>query len=242
MPSSVTAWAISSNNTRLHKAAYNGDVSTVMKYIGEGDDINARNSAGSTPLHSAFYFPWSYGVCDSRHWSGGRASTNWRRAANKFAVAKLLVDHGANTSVVDKYGHTPLDLAPSLSMLAKTGQLDAMKWLCELDGTRWNPTEVDNQGRTPLHAAAYCGRKWTESHKVPTLVVTHKCLTADWLVSKGCGPDQRDYSGNTPRTICTAVYRGVRGYEHTARPGPIYGQMGSTLDASRARHLRDRRA
>lgn len=218
---------ISKSNTPLHSAAYKGNVQLVESLIAQGADVNALNSTGSTPMHSALYFSYPQGVLHRRHWT---SDSSWYLAHNKFAAAKLLVERGANVNIKDQFGKAPLDLAPKLNALAKTGQTEAMMWLHSMDPVRWNPIEKDAQNRTALHAAAYCGRNWDDSRQLSKVAVDGKCAAATWLIAQGCKPKQNDKSANSPDSICTAVYRGKPGYEHKAkRPGRIYVKMQRAL-------------
>lgn len=138
---------------------------------------------------------------------------------------------GADPELKDQFDKTPLDLAPTLSVLAKTGLVGAMKWLHNVDKARWDPTAVDEYNRTPLHAAAYCGRNWKHSKTLSRMGAHGKCEAAQWLVDKGCSPHHTDLLRQSPRSICTPVYNGVAGYESNYAAGPIYAQMQRALDA-----------
>merc|ERR1711998_37489 len=108
----------------------------------------------------------------------------------------------------------------TLNALARTGLVEAMQWLHSVDSSRWNPTAVDDMNRTPLHAAAYCGRNWKHSKTLSRVARDSKCEAAKWLVSKGCNPGQSDLMRHSPRSICTPVYNGVSGYEGNYSAGP----------------------
>jgi ankyrin repeat protein len=69
-------------------AAWCGDIETVSRLLGEGADLAVRNGKGSTALHLAL---------QQRH----------------VAVAKLLLEHGADVNTPTKKGVTPLMVAAS---------------------------------------------------------------------------------------------------------------------------------
>ena len=41
-------------NTLLHFAAKTGNVATIKMHLDAGDDVNAQNNVGDTPLHIAY--------------------------------------------------------------------------------------------------------------------------------------------------------------------------------------------
>ena len=70
-------------NLALLKSAESGDFEDVKTLLARGAFINATDREGNTPLHDAA--------------DGGYV-----------AIAKLLLDHGANYRIKNKYGSTPL--------------------------------------------------------------------------------------------------------------------------------------
>ena len=96
--------------SKLHKAAYLGDVASVTRLLETGADLNALNKAGASPLHSAFFF--NNGLDD---WQSNLSTDEkFRRATGKFDVAKLLLAKGASKTLVDSFKKTPVrhQLAP----------------------------------------------------------------------------------------------------------------------------------
>ncbi|PCH52193.1 MAG: hypothetical protein COC21_07305 [Verrucomicrobiales bacterium] len=67
----------------IHKAAERGNIEAVKQHLDTGEDVNAKNDNGYTPLHSAAY---------------------WGRKE----VAALLIGKGADVNATDKSGATPL--------------------------------------------------------------------------------------------------------------------------------------
>ena len=69
---------------RIIGAAKDGDVEAVKQAIADRVDVNAKDSGGSTPLHSAAY-------------------------SGEAEVSELLIAEGAKVNVMDTLGKTPLD-------------------------------------------------------------------------------------------------------------------------------------
>ena len=70
----------------LDGAVQNGHIDVVKHNISIGADVNAKNQAGSTPLHSSAY--WGY-----------------------KEIAELLIAEGVDVNAVDNEGNTSLDWA-----------------------------------------------------------------------------------------------------------------------------------
>jgi ankyrin repeat protein len=87
---SVNAKVINSDNrTSLHEAAAQGSVDLVKLLLDRGADINAVTSdQNQTPLH-------------------------WAEKVGNIGTADLLIQRGADSTVRDKNGTTPLELAPN---------------------------------------------------------------------------------------------------------------------------------
>jgi len=79
-----------SRETTIWKATEDGDASIVELLISLGQDVNAKNDSGDTPLLRAAVF--------------GRGE-----------VANLLISKGAQVNTQNKFGYTPLDMAIKLN-------------------------------------------------------------------------------------------------------------------------------
>ena len=73
---------MSTLGTLLHRAAMSGDVTEVQRLINSGENTNAQNDFGWTPLHIA--------------------------AGLSSQIATALVSNGSNTEAKDRNGWTPL--------------------------------------------------------------------------------------------------------------------------------------
>lgn len=103
--------------TPLHQAAVHGSVRAV---IDEGFDVNEPDADGLTPLHMA---------CINKNYDGAKelleagahvdpqdkwGNTPLNRAVfehDSANLVRLLVDHGADPTIENHYGHSPLSEA-----------------------------------------------------------------------------------------------------------------------------------
>ncbi|RNJ59936.1 hypothetical protein D7B24_000653 [Verticillium nonalfalfae] len=172
----------------LHLAAVNEDPTMAGYMLELGIDLNAQNTDGESPLHVAASF-------------GTRAQV------------ELLLDRGADTSLLTLRGRTVFHLAllnpklrPCKALLARLFATDASQHIADRDGVLpihlaaaqgWLATvewliEIgadifsrDNQGRTPLHTAA-------ASMGIDSTAVVR------FLVDKGLEVEDADEGGMTP--------------------------------------------
>jgi ankyrin repeat protein len=167
--------------TRLWWAARHGQVDEVKRLLEEGDDPNAVDVDGETPLHAA---------------------ARWGRAE----VVEVLLAHAADPEAKGLYGMTPLQVAvveaqagaarvllrnransnsrdlfgrSSLYYAAARGNRDLVALLLEHGA---DPRMADDRGTTPLHIAARLGS--------PALV--------EALLARGANPTARNATGATP--------------------------------------------
>ncbi|KFZ04100.1 hypothetical protein V502_10410 [Pseudogymnoascus sp. VKM F-4520 (FW-2644)] len=103
----VNLKTLNDGHTPLYKTFRKRRVDNMQVLIGEGADVNADQSNGSTLLHAA--------------------AGSWLAAAD---AVRLLVENGADTAARDRYDRTPLDLAMYLKhdgvveLLSENGPID----------------------------------------------------------------------------------------------------------------------
>ena len=101
------------HGTPLHSAAFSGMLEIARVLLDHGADVNAENKQGKTPLHQV-----AHGKYDSQEHGVGVARLLVERGADvhaqdkdhdtalhlatssgRLGIAKLLIDHGVNTTV-----------------------------------------------------------------------------------------------------------------------------------------------
>jgi hypothetical protein len=112
-----------SDNTPLHAAAYYGDLEMAQVLLEYGVDVNAQNDAGCTPLDFAsrdghrndsrvVQLLIDHGADPNTRASRSGFTPLHRASENgRIEVVRLLIEHGANVEMQDKYGRTPLNVA-----------------------------------------------------------------------------------------------------------------------------------
>jgi ankyrin repeat protein len=132
---------MNSIDEELNEAANENNLSEVRRLLSVGADVNATGNRDRTPLHKA---------SDKGH----------------SQVVMELVDHGADMDAKDSNGWTPLHCACWHGHLAVFNELmslsDSNGTTTSILGKRTsrggaNMEAKDNQGNTPLHAAARLG-------------------------------------------------------------------------------------
>ena len=148
-----------SHNTPLHLAASLQELNLVRLFLDHDATVKAKDNLGRTPLLR---------VLTDRPYSYHR---------DRFDVAKLLVEHGADVNARDEDQETPLHWASHLPAL------DLAQMLVDHGA---NVNARDNRGRTPLH-------------RVPESRYHYDCLNVVNLLLK-CGADvnARDNDHETP--------------------------------------------
>jgi ankyrin repeat protein len=161
--------------------------------IERGADINARDSAGWTPLHIAVFRPWcELGAIELLLDSGADVNARDKRGATPLHVAieglrtdiaELLLNRGADPNAKDRWGGTPLCYA------AEGGLWDLVRLLVE-HGAGVNAR--DQEGRTPLYHAV---KGWA-----PLEII-------ELLLERGADPNAGDTRGYTPLHLAVALGR-----------------------------------
>ncbi len=129
----------------LHYAAEHGFIQTVHFLLDHKAPINTQDNDGNTPLHLAHaisnptyfkYFTKTKSITDPVYGN---------RNDDLFAIAKALIDHGADLAITNKLGNTPLHTAVTYGDIPLTRQLIAKKASIDTQ---------NNTGATPLSIAA----------------------------------------------------------------------------------------
>lgn len=158
-PESVSD-VILEDDITLHKAIIQEELEKVRALIARGDDIQAVDNDGATPLHYAAYLAnaeiarvlvQSGARVDAKN---GKGQTPLHEIAGHLhrdgdeATMIVLLDAGASLSARDNDGATPLHAA------AIGGHLQAAKLLLD----RGADIQARAQQLTPLHFSAYAGK------------------------------------------------------------------------------------
>ena len=101
---------------RIHRYARTGRFERVVDCIAEGDDVNATDVHGFTPIMLAsregfariVRALFAAGADPNIAHPNGRTPLHLAASSGRLAVVKLLVTHGANANAVSKIGETPM--------------------------------------------------------------------------------------------------------------------------------------
>ncbi|KAH7698292.1 Ankyrin repeat, partial [Aphelenchoides avenae] len=106
--------------------------------------------------------------------NNGQTPLHYACSKNQLAIAKLLVENGADVNAQDKYGAAPLHRA------AGQGHLDVVNFLAHQAGVRIDIP--DREGNTPLHLAC-------EDNQDSVAIL---------LVQRGANPKRENKEEKTP--------------------------------------------
>ena len=127
--------------------------SVAERLIREGADVNARDSFGMTPLHTAaragrndvVEVLMAHGADVNARSDRGQTPLFWAAAGESRRMAERLMAHGADVNVRDNYGMTPLHGA------AHAGRTELVELLISKGA---DVNAACQTGMTPLHCAA----------------------------------------------------------------------------------------
>lgn len=177
------------NNELLHRAAEWNDVVTARILLAWGVDSNGKDESGRTPLHRL------------------ALKNNWD---SHYDLAELLLVNGANPSLIDKAGFTPLEY------LMKNGDVNTV--LLFMNFCRiyiWNNVEVHsllppvNHGDLPV--CVYDGR-----YLLKSAVNSNNPLLFSWMLDllPACAVNLPDAHQQTPLHIAMAFNYGGSHSQH----------------------------
>lgn len=165
-----------SGDTPLHSAVRSGDPKTVLALLNAGADVNLRNKRGDTPLHCAMRLGGLSDNPAATHGGNefGFTYVNDGDPPPSKSIEAILIEHGANITLRDQYGLTPLlyallnrDPSARLLLLKSHAPVDTSTAFLQAAALDDVPTLIRMahanpalpvmraaNGTTPLHVAA----------------------------------------------------------------------------------------
>lgn len=236
----------------ITKACAFGDFDALQRFVeADSTSVNATDSQGYFPLQWAALnnriaevnFLLSKGSAINQQDSTGQTALHWAAVRGSLPVIETLLRNDANIDIKDNRGYTACHVAAQYGQTAALYHL-ALKWGVDIDAP-------DNDGRTPIHWAAYKGFADT----IRLLLVLDArysapdkegCTPLHWAAIKGNGEactvllqggsinvlNQKDVTGMTPAQL--AVEKGHRylglhlsEYKKKNDQGGMFGKNGS---------------
>ena len=170
------------SNTPLHYAVREYGRETVELLLKYGADVNARGNLDETPLHRALGTHFS-AVIQSRNYSKRKNEEFRSKAEIAFRILELLLKYGADVSMKNNLGRTPLHSSILYDTSYETKIVEMAEVLLKRGA---DPNTKDKDGRTPLHTGAYHTHNQTSVE------------TAEVLLKHGADPNAKDKDGRTP--------------------------------------------
>ena len=131
--------------TPLHRLARHGSPAAIGALLAAGANANAEDDSERTPIyHAANHVSYS-GIGFISHTSG--AALYYYNRQRALSIIESLLEAGARTDIVDRWGSTPLHSA------ARWGSVEVLQALLKSTSSG-SVNEQDNRGHTALHGAA----------------------------------------------------------------------------------------
>ena len=136
----------------LHRAAYHGNLSEVVRLIEGSADVDAIDEFGSTPLHYAtnqvhvevvIYLLENGARVDTRD-ASGMTALHYAVSAKGSEISRLLLERGADPNIRANAGQTALNIAVTTNR-AETIRL-LSRYDAELGNDRNQRTQSGNRG------------------------------------------------------------------------------------------------
>lgn len=212
--------------TLLMESAQNGSADVVGILLKYGANANTSTKSGKTALHFAInamdiksvkhLLSCKYIDVDAKDSSGTTALMNCAEASsheNAYAIAKLLIDHGANIKAIDSEGMNALD---HLALCVKGGNVDIARLFVrhglkpyEAPSTKNNSSDSLTFSKSKVNISSSKSKKST----LLSAALNGHTKLCQFLISEcHCDPYQTNSSGYNGKDFAS-----FSGYDETAR-------------------------